>query len=239
MFLVVFGVTFSLTHGLIVSYNPLELNGSTPEVGNRKKGETTIFDQSIRSIWLREQLWPALRNAFPQINRIPEEALITVGYPSSGARGRSEKIRPCEVNTQWTGNENEQVFISIHPVYCDTSLNMAKAILFQAGKHCMGARWGARHLGLDKRDDGTITASVYTQAKIEDVLKDIGEPPAGHGIAFPVRDVQRSRLLEYRCEQPCTFDYGARLGHTHPRIRAANSVMEVTCKHCGGDYKLA
>jgi hypothetical protein len=197
-----------------------------------------MFDQSIRSIWLREQLWPALRNAFPQINRIPEEALITVGYPSSGARGRSEKIRPCEVNTQWTGNQNEQVFISIHPVYCDTSLNMAKAILFQAGKHTMGARWGARHLGLDKQDDGTLIANPNTQAKIEAVIADIGEPPSGHGVPFPVRDVQRSRLHEYRCEGECSFDYGARLGHTHPRIRVASTVLEVNCKHCGGEYKL-
>lgn len=197
-----------------------------------------MFDQSIRSIWLREQLWPALRTAFPDINRIPEEALITVGYPSSGARGRSEKIRPCEVNTQWTGNANEQVFISIHPVYCDTSLNMAKAILFQAGKHVMGARWGARHLGLNKEDDGTLVAAPNTLAKIQTVLADIGEPPSGHGMAFPVRDVQRSRMLEYRCAGECTFDYGARLGHTHPRIRAANPSMEVICKHCGGEYKL-
>ena len=164
--------------------------------------------------------------------------MITVGYPSSGARGRSEKIRPCEVNTQWTGNANEQVFISIHPVYCDSSLNMAKAILFQAGKHCMGARWGASHIGLTKNDDGTIDASVNTRAKIDAVLADIGEPPSGHGLAFPVRDVQRSRLLEYRAEGMCTFDYGARLGHTHPRIRSATGILNVACQHCGEAYKL-
>jgi hypothetical protein len=197
-----------------------------------------MFDQSIRSIWLREQLWPALRAAFPQINRIPEEALITVGYPSSGARGRSEKIKPCEINNQWQGNVNEQVFISINPVYCDTSLNMAKAILFQSAKQTLGNRWGPSHIGLTKNPDGTIDAGPNTQSKIETVLADIGEPPSGHGVPFAVRDVQRTRLQEYRCSFTCSFDYGGRLGHTHPRVRAASTVLSIKCEHCGEQYKL-
>lgn len=193
-----------------------------------------MFDQSIRSIWLREQLWPALRTKFPEIATLPEEALITVGYPSSGARGRSEKIKPAEINSQWTGNANEKLFISIHPVYFDTSVNMAKALLFQTSKVTMGHRWGPHRVGLSKRDDGTIDAEFNTQQKIDAIIADIGEPPSGHGIAFPVREVQRTRLRKYFTRQRCTHT-----GIAHPIIRAASDTLHVTCKDCGQEYELA
>jgi hypothetical protein len=193
-----------------------------------------MFDQSIRSIWLREQLWPALRTKFPEIATLPEEALITVGYPSSGARGRSEKIKPAEINSQWTGNANERVFIGIHPVYFDSSQNMAKALLFQASKSTMGPRWGPNKVGLTKEDDGTINASFTTQQKIDDIIKDIGEPPSGQGIAFPVREVSRARLRRYICDVPeCNASGG---GGKHPIIRAASDTLAVKCEHCGESY---
>jgi hypothetical protein len=193
-----------------------------------------MFDQSIRSIWLREQLWPALRTKFPEIATLPEEALITVGYPSSGARGRSEKIKPAEINSQWTGNANEKVFISIHPVYFDSSVNMAKALLFQASKSTMGHRWGPTRVGLSKRDDGTIDAEFNTQQKIDDIIKDIGEPPSGQGIAFPVREVSRARLRRYICDvAECNASGG---GQKHPIIRAASDTLKVKCEHCGESY---
>ena len=194
-----------------------------------------MFDQSIRSIWLREQLWPALRDKFPEIATLPVEALITVGYPSSGARGKSEKIKPAEINTQWAGNANEKLFISIHPVYFDTSVNMAKALLFQTSKVTMSHRWGPRRVGLHKQPDGTIDADFETQQKIDAIIADIGEPPAGHGIAFPVREVQRARLRRYICEvAECNASGG---GGKHPIIRAASDTLTVKCEHCGESYK--
>lgn len=196
-----------------------------------------MFDSSVRSVWLREQLWPKLREAFP-IASLPLEAFITIGYPSSGARGRSEKIRPCEINHQWTGNVNEQVFISVHPVYCDSPENIAKAILFQAAKVTMGHRWGPVRVGLDKHDDASIHAVAETQRKIDAIIADIGTPPEGHAVPFAVRDVQRARMLQYHCDQKCTVNYGTKLGFNHPKIRAASEGLNVTCKDCGGQYSL-
>jgi hypothetical protein len=191
-----------------------------------------MFDQSLRSIWLREQLWPALHDKFPGIATLPVEVLITVGYPSSGARGRSEKIKPAEINSQWTGNPNEKLFISIHPVYFDTPINMAKALLFQTSKVTMGHRWGPRKVGLSKKSDGTIDADFNTQQKIDEILKDIGDPPSGHGIAFPVREVQRTRLRKHVCRvRECQAD-----SSTHRPIRVASDVSEFRCKRCGEDY---
>src|SRR5215475_1355366 len=153
-----------------------------------------MFDQAQRSLWLEEQLWNKLRDAFPTIKHLPGEVLITVGYPSSGARGRSEKIRPAEFNNQWTGNPNEKMFVSIHPNYFDTPRNAAKALLFGAAKR-VNARWGPSHVGLDKNDDGSISEiSPSTSKQLDKVLADAGDPPQGFGIPFPVREVQRARL---------------------------------------------
>ena len=196
-----------------------------------------MFDSSVRSVWLREQLWPKLREAFP-ISSLPLEAFVTVGYPSSGARGRSEKIRPCEINHQWTGNVNEQVFISVHPVYCDSPENIAKAILFQAAKVALGTRWGPSYVGLTKRDDASIVANFDTQQKIDAIIADIGTPPDGHANPFPVKDVQRARMLEYRCYGECTAHYGPKLGYNHPKIRAACTILQIKCDVCGKDYQL-
>ncbi len=196
------------------------------------------FDKASRSLWLEDQLWHKLRDAFPSVQRIPAEVLITVGYPSSGARGRSEKIRPAEVNYQWTGNANEKAAIFIHPVYMDNPINAMKALLFAAAKATGGARWGAVHVGLAKLDDGTIQAEAATQAKLEAILADVGEPPAGFGLPFPVREVQRARLRKYAPSlQTCTVKKDDR--HlSHPVIRAASDTLNAVCQDCGAKYTL-
>lgn len=191
-----------------------------------------MFDQANRSVWLAEQLWPRLRDAFPTLKLLPREALITVGYPSSGARGRSDKIRPCEVNKQWTGNQNEQVFLSVHPVYFDTPINVAKALLFGTAKFTGGARWGAEHVGLTKHDDGTIEATSTTQVTLEAIIADTGEPPAGFGLAFPVRSVQRARLRKYVAQTVVC----SKTATSHPIIRAASDDLHVACQDCGVQY---
>jgi hypothetical protein len=190
-----------------------------------------MFDQAQRSLWLEDQLWPALQKNFPNISHLPSEVLITVGYPSSGARGRSEKIRPAELNRQWTGNPNEKMFISIHPVYFDTPRNAAKALLFGAGKST-GARWGARSVGLEKHDDGSITESHETTRRLDVVLADVGDPPAGFGLAFPVRQVQRTRMEKYVCATKYCSDGITR----HPVGRAASQDWKITCSTCGNAY---
>jgi len=197
---------------------------------NRKEGETTIFDQAQRSLWLEDQLWPSLRKHF-SIDELPAEILITVGFPSSGARGRSSKMKPAEYNTQWTGNPNEKGMLSIHPVSFTTPRNAAKAMLFAAGK-TRGARWGASKLGLTKEDDGSITESSEATRKLDLVMADVGEPPAGFGIPFPVRDVQRARLRKYECVTKLCADGTTR----HAIIRAASDTLQVNCTTCGNAY---
>jgi hypothetical protein len=196
-----------------------------------------MFDQASRSLWLEDQLWAKLRAAFPTLQAIPAEVLITVGYPSSGARGRSEKIRPAEINYQWTGNSNEKAAIFVHPVYMDSPMNAMKAILFGGSKVTGGARWGPRGVGLEKNDDGSITATPRTQAILDKIIVEIGEPPAGFGMPFPVRNVDRARLRLYvNATNTCTKtdangDYLA-----HPKIRAASDTLNVTCQDCGNPY---
>jgi hypothetical protein len=195
-----------------------------------------MFDQSERSIWLNDSLWPKIRSEFG-FHTLPEHGLFTVGYPSSGARGRSDKIKPAEINYQWTGNPNEPFAVFIHPVYFRSSEDVVKAIAFAAAKATRGNRWGAQHAGLCKHDDGTIVADATAQARIATILADVGEPPQGYGMPFPVREVQRARLRRYVCK---TFCIGNGNGYNgkHPIIRAASDTLEVVCKQCGEAYQL-
>ena len=193
-----------------------------------------MFDQANRSLWL-ESLWTKLREEFGEIRHLPNEVLITVGYPASGARGKSDKIRPCEFTNQWTGNANEKAFLSVHPNYWDTPRNVAKAVLFGAAKQ-VSRRWGPARVGLNKGDDAVINETLAsTTAKLDKVLADLGEPPNGFGIPFPVRDVQRARLELYVCSvRDCTD------GTRHGKVRAAATSgtvkVALKCQDCGADY---
>lgn len=195
-----------------------------------------MFDQASRSLWLEDQLWRKLRDAFPELRSIPQEVMITVGYPSSGARGQSSKIKPAEINYQWTGNQNEKAAIFVHPVHMATPETQAKAIAFAASKVTMGPRWGPSKLGLEKQDDGSIVATPETQAKIDAIIKEIGEPPAGFGMPFPVRNVDRARLRLYVCQKDKCVDAAGTVLRAHPRIRAASDDLHVTCNDCGVAY---
>ena len=195
-----------------------------------------MFDQASRSLWLEDQLWHKLRDNFQELRTIPSEVLITVGYPSSGARGRSDKIKPAEINYQWTWNANEKAAIFIHPVYMDTPLNAAKALVFAGAKVALGARWGPSRVGLEKHEDGSIEAEPTTQAKLEKILEEIGSPPAGFGMPYPVRQVDRARLRLYVCmKDKCIDAAGTELGK-HPKIRVASDDLDVACNRCGVDY---
>ena len=198
------------------------------------------YDQANRSVWLAEQLWPRIRDAFPTLGFLPREALVTVGYPSSGARGRSEKIRPCEVNYQWQGNANEKIFVSVHPVYFDSPMNVAKAITFGAAKY-RGARWGPQHVGISKDSDGVLTCTSETEAKLDAIIRDAGDVPPGFGVAFPVRSVQRARLRKYVAEVAYCDNVQDANGNKerHPVIRAASDTLNVACSQCQTAYKLA
>jgi hypothetical protein len=182
-----------------------------------------------------ESLWTKLRDEFGEIKHLPNEVLITVSYPSSGARGKSEKIKPSEFTNQWTGNVNEKAFLAIHPNYWDNARNVSRAILFGASKQ-VSRRWGPARVGLHKHDDGTIEETLAaTTSKIDKILADVGEPPNGFGLAFPVRDVQRARLEKYvAAVRDCAN------GTRHATIRAASSSgtvkVALICKDCGCDY---
>lgn len=183
---------------------------------------------------MEEQLWHKLRESFPELHTLPEEVLITVGYPASGARGRLDKIKPAEVNYQWQGNANEKAFISIHPAYFDTVENAMKAVLFAAGKFTGGARWGAHGVGLHKDNAGVLHATPETQAKLDSIRQLIGDPPSGFGVPYPVRNVQRTRMRRYVAADATCAD-----GNTkHAIIRAASDTLDVECRDCHTRYKL-
>jgi hypothetical protein len=195
-----------------------------------------MYDQASRSLWLEDQLWRKLRDEFPQLQAIPQEVMITVGYPSSGARGQSSKIKPAEINYQWTGNANEKAAIFVHPVYLDKPINAAKALLFAGAKVTLGARWGPSHVGLEKKDTGEIVATSATEAKLLKILEEIGDPPSGFGKPFPIRNVDRARLRLYvpattRCLNPTTGDV-----LVHTKVRSANDNLQVACTVCGTPY---
>jgi hypothetical protein len=195
-----------------------------------------MFDQASRSLWLEDQLWRKLRDAFPALHTIPQEVLITVGYPSSGARGQSSKIKPAEINYQWTGNANEKAAIFIHPVYLDSPINAAKALIFAGAKVALGPRWGPSRVGLSKLDTGELVAEPETLAKLTAILDEIGEPPAGFGMPFPVRPVDRARLRLYVCMKAKCIDATGTVLRAHPKIRAASDDLNVTCNDCGVAY---
>lgn len=201
-----------------------------------------MFDNASRSLFLENQLWPALREEFPALKQLPKEALVQVGYPSTGARGKSSKMKPCEINKQWTGNPNEPVMISVHPVQFqgkdekERAFNVAKALAFGALKHTSGFRWGAVREGLNKEEDGTITADANCTKRLERVLEQCGELPAGYGLNFPVRQVQATRARMYWAPRGTKAD-GSACSHT--KVRTANDNWRGACIDCGTVYQKA
>jgi len=189
------------------------------------------YDNAIRSNWLAEQVIPELGKAFPFVAPLTRgNLLVTVGFPSSGARGRSEKIRPAELNRQWTGNEGEKDgMLSIHPIYFDRPRNVLAASLFGLAKH-ISARWGPSRVGLEK-NGADIIATPEVEAKLAEIVALIPEPPSGYGVPFPVRQVSRGRLRRYTASGNCSN------GEPHPVIRSASDTLNVTCQ-CGAAYIL-
>jgi len=184
-------------------------------------------------------VWPAVRKAFPQLAKLPEHVLIQVGYPSSGARGASQKMKPAELNTQWTGNSSEEMLVLLHPVQLrgstprEQALSAIKALSFSALKYVDGARWGATRAGLTKEDGGSVTCTVEAQKRIDAVIDDVGEPPAGYGMPFPTRQVNRTRMRRYVCSTKlCAADNDK----PHPVHRVASDTDEFQCTKCGNPY---
>lgn len=205
-----------------------------------------MFDQSARTIWLNDQLWKAVRRTWPQLQRLPEQGLLTVSFPSSGARGASAKMKVAEVNFQWSGNSSEPFMLAIHPVSFrgstprEQAVNVIKATAFAALKYCDGARWGAVRAGFTKQDDGSIDCTPEAQARIDAIIDDVGEPPAGYGNPFPVRQVERTRLRRYACKEKfCTATDSNSNRKPHPIIRAASDDSKFLCGECGGEYQLS
>jgi hypothetical protein len=201
-----------------------------------------MFDNASRSLLLEQQLWPSLREEFSNLKSLPAEALVQVGYPSSGARGRSSKIKPCEVNYQWTGNPNEKLMIAIHPVYfagatkAECALNVAKALAFGALKVTGGARWGPQREGFAKENDGTITATPSAIKRLERVLAQCGELPDGFGLAFPVRQVEHGRLRKYIAVTGLKVSDGSEC--KHPVVRSASDTLHIACSECTQPFTL-
>lgn len=72
-------------------------------------------------------------------------------------------------------------------------------------------------------------------AKLDALRAELGDPPAGFGVRFPVKDVQRARLRKYVCSTKLCSD-----GSTaHPVIRSASDTLKVSCDTCQNGYVIA
>jgi hypothetical protein len=181
-----------------------------------------MYDNSQRSMWL-EQGYVAICKAF---GFEAKQVLIATSYPPAGARGALERVRPADFDTQWSGNDNEKDgFLSIHPISFRSPMDALKAILWAMGRANHGARHGASRVGLHKEPDATITADAETDAKLQAILAEIGNPPAGFAEPFPVKSVQRTRMVSYRCS--CA---------KAPAIHTSTSTLDATCRVCGTQY---
>lgn len=181
-----------------------------------------MYDNSQRSMWL-EQGYIAICKRFGFESK---QILIGASYPPAGARGALERVRPADFDTQWSGNDNEKDgFLSIHPMSFRTSIDALKAMLWAMGRANHGVRHGASRVGLHKEPNATITADPETQAKLESILTEIGEPPAGFAEPFPVKKVSRSRMISYRCS--CA---------NAPAIHTSTSTLAAQCTICNTTY---
>jgi hypothetical protein len=188
-----------------------------------------MLDQTQRCLWL-EQGYTAICKAF---GFEAKNILITASYPPAGARGALERVRPADFDTQWAANDNEKDgFLSIHPMSFKPAdandpmgLAALRAILWAMGRTHHGVRHGASKVGLSKNHDATITADAETDAKLRAILSEVGEPPSGFAEPFPVKKVQRSRMVTYACH--CS---GVKFYATSAKIQAI-------CQQCSTQFQ--
>ena len=184
-----------------------------------------MYDNSQRSLWL-EQGYTEICKRF---GFDAKNILIGASYPPAGARGALERVRPADFDTQWQGNDNEKDgFLSIHPLSFkpanDTEpagLSTLRAILWALTRTHNGVRHGASKVGLHKEDDATISATPETAAKLQQILDEIGAPPPGFAEPFPVKKVERSRMVTYVC------------GCSGKKRYATSAKLNDTCNDCG------
>ena len=184
-----------------------------------------MYDNSQRSLWL-EQGYVAICKAFGFESK---NILIGASYPPAGARGALERVRPADFDAQWQGNANEKDgFLSIHPMSFKPSdandpmgLSALRAVLWALARTYHGIRHGASRVGLTKNHDATISADAETDAKLRSILDEIGPPVDGFAEPFPVKKVQRGRMVCYVC-------------HCAGKKRYATSVkLNDVCQDCG------
>lgn len=184
-----------------------------------------MYDNTQRTLWM-EQAYTGICKDF---GFEPKNILIGPSYPAAGARGALERVRPADFDTQWTGNDNEKDgFLAIHPIAFKpadsndpTGLSVLRAILWSLGRTHHGVRHGATKVGLTKNHDATISADPETDAKLRAILQQVGDPPPGFAEPFPVKKVQRSRMVTYVCSCAGRKRY------------ATSAKLNDTCLDCG------
>lgn len=193
-----------------------------------RQGWCDVYDNSQRSMWL-EQAYTAICKSF---GFEAKNILIGASYPPAGARGALERVRPADFDTQWSGNDNEKDgFLSIHPMAFKTPLDAMKAILWALGRTHHGVRHGATKVGLHKEPDATITADAETQAKLDAIHAEIGDPPAGFAEPFPIRQrSQRGRMVTFACH--CSGGKVYRTGTKLP----SGQLWAATCNVCNHPF---
>lgn len=157
---------------------------------------------AVRSMWLN-QLWEGLHEKCT-FKTLPANALVTCGHPSKSARGAEERRRPAEVLVgEWRGNPEEKAFVSIHPERFKNPTEVAKAMLWGAGRAMFGPR-GSRKLGIQKvgasLDFTDNELGKEAKAKIKAILDDLGDMPSGKAILEePMKAKQSTRLRKWVC----------------------------------------
>jgi hypothetical protein len=180
-----------------------------------------MYDDTQRTLWL-DQLKTELARAFGFDDNGER---ITVSYPSAGARGALERVRPADYDEQWRSETGEKIgSYQIHPIAMRTPMDAAKAALWAMARFHHGVRHGQSKVGLHKEPDATITADAETEAKLQSILNQIGEPPKGFGEPFPVKKVQRTRMVTYVCR--CAGG----------KVYATSAKRQMTCQVCSHQF---
>lgn len=184
-----------------------------------------MYDNGQRSLWA-EQVAGKLIDTFPAIASVPKNILVTVSYPYSCSRGAIEKVQPASFDTQWQGNDNENGgMLAIHPIAWIDSFSATKAMLYGMARSVKGPRHGASSVGLRKNADATLTANPETEAKIQAILAEVGDAPAGFGKPFETRKVNRGRMVKYSCA--CSKGI----------VYRTNNTLDATCNQCNSKFQ--
>ena len=175
-----------------------------------------MFDHTLRTQWA-DTLYKGIREKYSNWleTKLPENAAVTIGFPSRRARGKAEERAGAEVSFEWTGNASEAALVSVHPEKMKDALNAAKALKAGMFKACYTPRSAKR-----------LMRDVVKESDLREIVNSIGEPPSGYAVlAEPAkRDRARLRLWECECHPPV-------------KARVASDNFKAKCLTCNKNFQ--